>query len=318
MSNPIYQPSPRYQGQFPVNAWTGDETSSQPFFSPLPTSRYTSGVWERPPDLSGAGSFKDSGYGSSQTRSKIEGQDPFQRVPPLLLETPESSTSATLLGDEDEQEEEEEDGFVRKPQRYAAELGRRPTIYIPPEIASPELVYPMPGENYITMRPHTPPASSTSFKSYKRRFKAFVDHLKSLKWVEKERCTADYYPGTGSHTARHLQHRPMIIWHARDYYGGNSGEFYEDSSADGESARFVHQLHPGHASDLNLLDEFEGPEYGHERSSYPQYATYSPNTQPDQVDLTREFSEARPRRRRTAQRYPGGYVRYADLPVRSR
>lgn len=314
MSNTIYQPSPRYQTEFNVNSWHADDTSSQPFFSPLPTTQYSdpSRRWDRPPDLSGAGSFKDSGYASSPTRSKIEGQS----IPPMLLETPESSQSSTLLG------YEEDEVVGGKPQRYAAQFDRRPSLYVPPQIPSPELVHPVPGEEYLTMRPPTPPASNTSMKSYIRRFKAFTSFIKSLKWMEKERCTADYYPGQSAHTARHLQHRPMVVWHARDYYGGSSAAYFDDSSVDEDSLQFAQQPAPGQVSQLNLLDEFSD-EYEYEQGHPPSerfvdQVPYPRRPVSAQVDLTREFSEARPRRRTTGPRYPGGYVPYADLPVRNR
>ncbi|KAJ3515668.1 hypothetical protein NMY22_g14393 [Coprinellus aureogranulatus] len=177
------------------------------------------------------------------------------------------------------------------------------------------------------MRPPTPPASSTSLKSYIRRFKAFTTFLKSLKWMEKGRCTVDYYPGTAAHTARHLKHRPMIVWHARDYYGGSSQAYFDDSSFESDdSMQFAQQPHPGQASQLNLLDEFSSPDRS--RDEYEDedgYREMSPlpvrfvdqprRSSAGQVDLTREFSEARPRRRRSAApRYPGGYVPYSDLP----
>ncbi|KAF6744284.1 hypothetical protein DFP72DRAFT_84250 [Ephemerocybe angulata] len=325
MSNTIHQPSPRYQTEFPAPEWrTSNGSAPQTFFSPYPPEQYYAQSPEeegRPPNTSQ--SFNDSGYGSSLRRTKYE--DSYQQPPPQYdtqaqydmmqqpAQSPQSaeSESETLLGEDDEY-------TGTKPQRYAyasEDPRRRPSLSVP-QVLSPELVYLRPGEDYLTQRPPTPPASDTSIRSYIRRFKKVASLVKSLPWNGGERCTADYYPGssTSRHTGQggHLAHRPMIVWHAPDYHGGHSAAFFDDSSVDSGSV-YLAQPQRQDPSHLDLGGEFDEPglnQGGWDESVYPvQNPRYS-----NRVDLTREFSEARPTRQSMRPVYPGGYVPYENAP----
>jgi hypothetical protein len=327
---PIVSPSPMYQAESPFRSWQ-DSESSKPFLSPFRTPQYSHPESPQSPpsgrsqrraptwdprwtiaQLDGqvpntSHTLRDSGYASSPQRSKPEeSHRPTQVTIGPLPTSPQSSNSDTLLGDESY------DFPTKNRPHEPVHPQRHPSLYVGPEL-QPELVVLPPGDDYLVMPPPTPPASDTSLRSYVRRIKTFVSFVKSLPWMEKERCTADYYPGTGSHSGRHPKHRPMIIWHSQDYHSGDYRIYVGDSSAEEDSfyplpsGSYNASPYPGIPEDLNLSQEFDESE----RDPPPTRPLQTTHRPP--IDLSREFSTRPPQ-----VQYPGGYVPSTRLPPQRR
>ncbi|KAL0059608.1 hypothetical protein AAF712_013659 [Marasmius tenuissimus] len=68
-------------------------------------------------------------------------------------------------------------------------------ISAPPIDMSPQLVEPLPADDYRKMKSPSPPPPSTTFSTYASRLKKIFKEIDSLPWVSSDRITVDYYPG---------------------------------------------------------------------------------------------------------------------------
>ncbi|TFK21018.1 hypothetical protein FA15DRAFT_99357 [Coprinopsis marcescibilis] len=253
---------------------------------------------------------RDSGYGSAASGGQIYSY-PQQAVPPAQYyaapvnlvqnyttdhayvqgdEMESVSDDKTLLNEDDfgYQKDYEGNGGYYK----AGDEGTiyQHPLYTPPHLEDPVLVRPSRADDYVAQRPQTPSSSNVSFQTYFSRFKQFVDKVRDLPWSAPERVTTDYYPGTAKHSARHLRHRPLLVWRNPEFYAeGYESSTETDSSV--ESTFFAdasNMPHPGNPYDLDLGDEFGS--IGQQSSSTSDGDFTRPNVYDIPQDLTRQLS----------------------------
>ncbi|KAG2007488.1 hypothetical protein CC2G_015182 [Coprinopsis cinerea AmutBmut pab1-1] len=136
-----------------------------------------------------------------------------------------------------------------------------PQLYPPaPSELVPVMAHPRPAPDYLGQRPPTPSSSNPSIRTYISRFKRFVDKVRELPWMDPERVTVDYYPGTGKHSARHLKHRPLLVWRNPQYYPSGYHSESDTASQRTSSSSYVDATalpQTGNRASLDLRDEFD-------------------------------------------------------------
>lgn len=249
--------------------------------------------------------FRDSGYDSS---SRIARQVQPPTWPTNVNPTANPPSDPPLAPSQPPIQEEETEQFDQDDNAPGINLYELEYPNSIPAPVSAELGY-APG--YVKMEPPTPPPSDTSLNTYFNRFRQFVDEVKSLPWVAKERVTADYYPGASSpRLHRRLRRHPAISWHSQEYDRHNYHLAFDisgpPSSADSSPTSEQYKvLRPMPLADLDLGEEFNDlPGHGQTPAAAPpaklppagNYPIYPGGLPPGDGVL----------------RYPGGYVHSSE------
>jgi len=320
-STPIY-PSPQHRTESPRRNWdTGNGELKHP--SPLRPHSFgaspgswvpledENGQYITPPHHHPTGIIRDSGYGSNEPsygRPAPPPNPPVQwQAPPALYDRRPSgqtdwSQDDTLLGHDGE-------GKYQYGQKYREEDDGSQTpapLYVPEFMESPMRVHPLRADDYLAQRPPTPSSSDHSLQTYVSKFKRFVNKVKDLPWNPPDRVTADYYPGLSKHTARHLKHKPLLVWRNPQVFpSGYTSSTDQGSTLYSDDSSFVDANNMPHAADPTtvLADEFEDDEDIPRSATTPQ-PRHTPHRTPHRTPQQTPRTHYRPDQPRTAQHTP--------------
>ena len=245
--------------------------------------------------------FRDSGYDSSSRIARQTQPPPWPTNvnPPANPPSDPSHDPSQLPIHEQETEQFGQDDDAPGIDLYE--------LHSPDSIPSPVSAQPVYGPDYVAMEPPTPPPSDTSLNTYISRFRQFVDEVKSLPWVAKERVTVDYYPGANSpRLHRRFRRHPAISWHSQEYDRHNYHLAFDISGppTSADSSRTPEALRPRPLAELDLGEEFDDlPGHGQTPTAAPpaklppagNYPIY-PGVPPGDGFL----------------QYPGGYVHSSE------